>query len=256
MKVNEKGKLYLVPTPIGNLEDITLRAIRVLKEVDIILAEDTRTSLTLLKKYEISTHMESFHKFNEHQRVWQYCDKISQGLTVALITDAGSPGISDPGYLLVRECVERGIEIDALPGATAFVPALTASGLPSDKFLFEGFLPQKKGRQTRFLELANQNCTIILYESPYRLVKTLEQIAEFWGAERGVVVCRELTKKFQEYKRGLPLELAQWYASNEPKGEVVIVVEGNNTNKKEIKKEKNNRGEDCDDSDRGKRRRD
>lgn len=221
-----QGKLYLVPTPIGNLEDITLRAINVLKSVDLILAEDTRTSSVLLKKYGITTHMESHHKFNEHKTVGGVCDKILDGQTVALISDAGSPGISDPGFLLVRSCVEQGIDVEALPGPTAFVPALTASGFPCDRFCFEGFLPPKKGRQTKFREMAAEPRTIIFYESPYRLVKTLEQMCEFIGTERHAAVCREISKIHYECKRGTIAELTEWYKNNEPKGEIVVVLEG------------------------------
>lgn len=220
------GKLYLVPTPIGNLEDITLRALRVLKEVSLILAEDTRTSAILLKKYDIQTPMQSHHKFNEHHTTESVCRKLAEGCSIALISDAGSPAISDPGFFLVRACVEKGIEVEALPGATAFVPAITVSGLPTDRFCFEGFLPQKKGRLTRFRELALERRTIILYESPYRLVKTLNQIAELISDKRQVVVCRELTKIHQEYKRGLPLELSAWYQEHQPKGEIVIIIAG------------------------------
>ena len=230
------AKLYLVPTPIGNLEDITLRALRVLKEVDLILAEDTRTSSVLLKKYDIHTRMESHHKFNEHKTSSGVCEKILSGLNVALISDAGTPGISDPGFLLVRTCVQEGIEVQTLPGATAFVPALVSSGYPCDRFCFEGFLPQKKGRQTRLTELAQEQRTMIFYESPYRLVKTLEQFAEFFGAERECSVAREISKKFEEHKRGGLLEVAQWYKEHEPKGEIVIIVAGAPEKKKEKKR--------------------
>lgn len=222
----EQGKLYLVPTPIGNLEDITIRAINTLKSVDLILAEDTRTSSVLLKRYDITTHMESHHKFNEHKSTDAVCRKILDGMSVALISDAGSPGISDPGFFLTRACVDQGIEVEALPGATAFVPALTASGFPCDRFCFEGFLPQKKGRKTKFMELASESRTIVIYESPYRLVKSLEQMAEFMGGERKCAVCREITKIHNECRRGTLSELAQWYSEHEPKGEIVIVVAG------------------------------
>lgn len=220
------GKLYLVPTPIGNMEDITLRALRVLKEVDLILAEDTRTSAVLLKRYEIPTHMESHHKFNEHKTAAGVCEKIAAGMNVALISDAGTPGISDPGFLLVRTCVEAGIEVETLPGATAFVPALVTSGFPCDRFCFEGFLPVKKGRQTKFKALAQEERTMIIYESPYRLVKTLGQMVEFFGAERRAAVCREISKMHEECRRGTVEELYKWYGSHEPKGEIVMIVSG------------------------------
>jgi 16S rRNA (cytidine1402-2'-O)-methyltransferase len=218
------AKLFIVPTPIGNLEDITLRAIRVLKEADLILAEDTRTSSTLMKRYEIGVHMESHHKYNEHKSVEKVVEKILSGMNIALISDAGTPGISDPGFLLVRECRERGIEVETLPGATAFVPALVNSGFPADRFCFEGFLPMKKGRQTRLKELAAEPRTMIFYESPYRLVKTLSQLAEFLGGEREAAVSREISKFHEENRRGTLIELANWYTANEPKGEIVIVV--------------------------------
>lgn len=220
------AKLYLVPTPIGNLEDITLRALRVLKEVDLILAEDTRTSSVLLKRYEISTRMESHHKFNEHKTASAVCGKIQAGLNVALISDAGTPGISDPGFLLARTCVEAGVEVETLPGATAFVPALVNSGFPCDRFCFEGFLPLKKGRQTKLKTLAAEDRTIILYESPYRLVKTLGQLAEFFGPDRQVAVCREISKMHEECRRGSVAELQAWYTAHEPKGEIVMVISG------------------------------
>lgn len=220
------AKLYLVPTPIGNLEDITLRALRVLKEVDLILAEDTRTSSVLLKKYDIHTRMESHHKFNEHKTSSGVCEKILSGLNVALISDAGTPGISDPGFLLVRTCVEAGVEVETLPGATAFVPALVNSGFPCDRFCFEGFLPVKKGRQTKFKEIAQESRTSIVYESPYRLVKTLGQIVEFMGPDRYVAVCREITKMHEECRRGTAKELFEWYSKNEPKGEIVMIIAG------------------------------
>ena len=220
------GKLFVVPTPVGNLEDMTFRAIRVLKEADLILAEDTRTSGILLKHFEIKNAMVSHHKFNEHKTVEGIVNRIKAGETVALISDAGTPGISDPGFLVVRECVRNGIEVQCLPGATAFVPALVSSGLPNDRFCFEGFLPQKKGRQTRLKELSEETRTMIFYESPYRLVKTLEQFAEFFGAERECSVAREISKKFEEHKRGTLADVAAWYKEHEPKGEFVIVVAG------------------------------
>lgn len=218
------SKLFIIPTPVGNLEDITLRAVRVLKEVDLILAEDTRNSSVLLKKYEISTHAESHHKFNEHKTVTAVRDRILAGQSVALISDAGTPGISDPGFLLVRTCVEAGIEVETLPGATAFVPALVNSGFPCDRFCFEGFLPIKKGRQTRFTTLASETRTMIFYESPYRLVKTLAQMAEYFGPDRPASVSREISKLHDTTHRGTLSQLHQWFTEHEPKGEIVIVV--------------------------------
>ena len=229
----DSGKLYLVPTPVGNLEDITLRALQVLKDVDVIYAEDTRTSSVLLKKYGISTHMESYHKFNEHKRTDSICQKIRDGQNAALITDAGSPGISDPGFLVTRACIENGIEVEALPGATAFVPALTVSGLPSDRFIFEGFLPQKKGRQTRVKMIAESPVTSIVYESPYRLLKLLESLKEFAGGQRKAAVCREISKVHNECKRGTLDELVSWFTDHEPKGEIVVIVEGKENGKDE-----------------------
>ncbi|HBG25049.1 MAG: 16S rRNA (cytidine(1402)-2'-O)-methyltransferase [Bacteroidetes bacterium GWF2_41_61] len=220
------AKLYVVPTPIGNLEDITLRAIRVLKEVDLILAEDTRTSSFLMKKYDIRVHMESHHKYNEHKSVERVAEKILSGMNIALISDAGTPGISDPGFLLVRQCRESGVEVETLPGATAFVPALVNSGFPCDKFCFEGFLPIKKGRTSRIKELSEESRTIIFYESPYRLVKTLTQLSEFFGLEREASVSREISKLHEENRRGTLTELIEWYTKKEPKGEIVIVVSG------------------------------
>mgnify|MGYP001164401354 CR=1 FL=1 len=220
------AKLYIIPTPIGNLEDITLRAIRVLKEVDLILAEDTRTSSVLLKKYEINVRMESYHKFNEHKNSNKIVDRIKSGLSIALISDAGTPGISDPGFLLVRECRENDVEVETLPGATAFVPALVNSGLPCDRFCFEGFLPIKKGRQTKFKELSEESRTIIIYESPYRLVKTIGQLIEHFGEERQACVSREISKIHEENRRGTLKELFDWYSVNNPKGEIVMIIAG------------------------------
>ncbi len=220
------GKLYVVPTPIGNLEDMTFRAIRILKEADLVLAEDTRTSGILLKHFEIKNAMQSHHKFNEHQTVESIVRRIQGGETVALVSDAGTPGISDPGFLVVRECVRNGIEVQCLPGATAFVPALVASGLPCDRFCFEGFLPQKKGRQTRLKLLATETRTMVFYESPYRLVKTLGQFAEVFGGERQASVSRELSKVHEETVRGTLAELSAHFIANEPRGEIVIVVAG------------------------------
>ena len=219
-------KLFLIPTPIGNLEDITLRAIRILKEVDIILAEDTRTSSKLLRHYEIDKKVLAHHQFNEHKMAESLVRQIKEGTTMALISDAGTPGISDPGFLLTRACIQAGIDVECLPGPTAFVPALVNSGLPSDRFLFEGFLPHKKGRQTRLKELAKQPYTFILYESPFRLVKSLEQLAEHLGPERQACVSRELTKIYEENRRGTLTELASWYKAHPPKGEIVLVVAG------------------------------
>ena len=222
------SKLYVVPTPVGNLEDMTIRAVRVLNEVDLILAEDTRTTSVLLKHFDIHTPMSSHHKFNEHKTVEQVVSRIQQGTTVALVSDAGTPAISDPGFLLVRACVAHDVDVECLPGATAFVPALVNSGLPNDRFCFEGFLPQKKGRQTKFKELAVEERTMIFYESPFRIVKTLEQMAEYWGAERKASVSREISKKFEETVRGTLTELIVHFTENPPKGEFVMVVEGCN----------------------------
>ncbi|GAB1474684.1 16S rRNA (cytidine(1402)-2'-O)-methyltransferase [Bacteroidota bacterium] len=221
------AKLYIIPTPVGNLEDITLRAIRLLNEVHLILAEDTRTSSFLLKKYDIKVHMESHHKYNEHRSVAGIVEKIASGMDIALISDAGTPGISDPGFLLVRHCLENGVEVETLPGATAFVPALINSGFPCDRFTFEGFLPLKKGRQTRLKELANEERTMIFYESPYRLLKTLTQFSEYFGEEREASVSREISKMHEENRRGPLSELVRWYTQNSPRGEIVIVVSGN-----------------------------
>ncbi len=220
------SKLYLVPTPIGNLEDITLRAIRVLKEVDFILAEDTRTSGKLLKHFEINTPMQSHHMHNEHRTVENIVRRIKNGETFALISDAGTPAISDPGFLLTRACVQEGVEVDCLPGATAFVPALVNSGFPNDKFVFEGFLPPKKGRQTRFKILAEETRTIIFYESPHKLLKTLANFMEYFGEERLVSVSREITKMHEETIRGTAKEVLEFYTNKPPKGEIVIVVQG------------------------------
>ena len=219
-------KLYIVPTPIGNLEDITLRAIKVLKSVDLILAEDTRTSGKLLKHYEIATQMHSHHMHNEHKTVQGIIQKLKSGLNIALISDAGTPAISDPGFLLTRACIENEINVECLPGATAFVPALVNSGLPNDKFVFEGFLPVKKGRQTRLLILADEPRTIIMYESPHKLIKTLSNICEYFGEERQISVSRELSKLFEETKRGTVKSVLEYYTEHPPKGEIVVVVSG------------------------------
>ena len=220
------GKLYIVPTPVGNLEDMTFRAIRILKEADLILAEDTRTSGILLKHFEIKNAMQSHHKFNEHKTVESVVNRIKGGETVALISDAGTPGISDPGFLMARECARNDIEVECLPGATAFVPALVASGLPCDRFCFEGFLPQKKGRSTRLKALADETRTIVFYESPYRLLKTLTQFAECFGPDRQASVSREISKVHEETVRGTLAELVEHFTANEPRGEIVIVVAG------------------------------
>lgn len=216
--------LYIVPTPVGNLEDITLRALRVLKEADLILAEDTRTSGILLKHYDIHNHMQSYHKFNEHKTVEYLVERMKAGQTLALISDAGTPGISDPGFLLARECAKEGVEVQCLPGATAFVPALVASGLPCDKFVFEGFLPQKKGRQSRLKELAAEERSIVFYESPYRVVKTLMQFREIFGGNRDVAVCREISKVHEQIVRGSIDNAIEHFNAVEPKGEFVIIV--------------------------------
>lgn len=220
------SKLYVIPTPIGNLDDITLRAIKVLQEVDFLLAEDTRTTAFLLKHLGIEKRMYSHHKFNEHQTVQMVADAIAAGRTVGLVSDAGTPGISDPGFLLVRTCVEAGIEVETLPGATAFVPALVQSGFPCDRFIFEGFLPQKKGRMKRLEALAAEERSIIFYESPYRILKLLEQLREVVGSERRISLSRELTKKFEQTVRGTIGELLEYFQQHEPKGEFVVVLEG------------------------------
>ena len=228
MKAQTFGKLYLVPTPVGNLEDMTFRAIRILKEVDVILAEDTRTSGILLKHFEIENKLMSHHKFNEHQTSDGVVERIKSGETMALISDAGTPAISDPGFFLVRACVEAGIEVECLPGATAFVPALVDSGLPNDKFCFEGFLPQKKGRQTRLKFLEQEERTTIIYESPYRVVKTLGQMIEIMGPDRRISVSREISKLHEETVRGTLQEVKEHFEQHEPKGEIVMVLAGKN----------------------------
>ena len=229
------GILYIVPTPVGNMEDMTLRAIRVLKEVDLVLAEDTRTSGILLKHFDIKNQLMSHHKFNEHGTATGVINRLLAGQDVALISDAGTPGISDPGFFLVREAVRAGIEVQTLPGATAFVPALVSSGIPCDRFAFEGFLPQKKGRQTKILSLAHEERTMIFYESPYRVVKTLEQFAEAYGEDRQVSVCREISKVHEESVRGTLSEVIIHFKECEPKGEIVIVLAGYKEEKKQIK---------------------
>lgn len=222
------GKLYILATPIGNLEDISLRTLRLLKEADLVLCEDTRTSGILLKHYEIKQPLQSYHKFNEHQLTERVIAQLQAGKTIALISDAGTPGISDPGFLLARAAVAAGLEVEAPPGATALIPALVKSGLPSDRFCFEGFLPQKKGRQTRFKQLAEETRTMVFYESPYRVLKTLEELAQYCGAERQASVSREITKKFEETLNGTLADLIQHFKTHAPKGEFVIVLAGRN----------------------------
>ena len=231
------SKLYIVPTPIGNLEDMTFRAIRILKEADLILAEDTRTSGKLLKHFEISTHMHSHHMHNEHKTIENVIARLKAGENIALISDAGTPAISDPGFLLTRACVENGIVVECLPGATAFVPALVNSGLPNDKFVFEGFLPEKKGRQTRYLELAEETRTMILYVSPHKLVKTLAEFVTYFGEDRQICVSRELSKLHEENRRGTAKEVLAHFEKTAPRGEIVVVVAGK-TIIKEAKKNK------------------
>lgn len=220
------SKLYIVPTPIGNLEDITLRAIRILKESEIILSEDTRTSGFLLKQFDVKAPLWSHHKFNEHRTVEQIAERIANGQTISLISDAGTPGISDPGFLLIRTCIEKGVEVECLPGATAFVPALVASGIPCDRFIFEGFLPQKKGRNKRIEALKDEERAIVFYESPFRLIKLLQQLAEHLGDDRKASVSRELTKLHEETIRGTLNELITHFEKKGVKGEIVVVVEG------------------------------
>lgn len=220
------GILYVVPTPVGNMEDITLRALRILKEADLILAEDTRTSGKLLKYYDIHNHLQSHHKFNEHGTSQAVVERLKAGQTIALISDAGTPGISDPGFYLVREAVAAGIEVQCLPGATALIPALVSSGLPDDRFCFEGFLPQKKGRQTRLESLREETRTMVFYESPYRVVKTLQQFAEVFGDDRKVSCCREISKVHEESVRGTLTDVIAHFKETEPRGEFVIVVGG------------------------------
>jgi 16S rRNA (cytidine1402-2'-O)-methyltransferase len=222
----QKTSLYLVPTPIGNLGDITMRALEILQSVDLILAEDTRTTGFLLKHYSISKPLQSFHNFNEHKILSYLIERINKGETMALVSDAGTPGISDPGFLIVRACVNEGLAVECLPGPTAFVPALVKSGLPTDRFAFEGFLPQKKGRQTMLKKLAEEERTMIFYESPYRLVKTLEHFKEYFGAERKASVSRELTKMFEETVNGTIEEVLAHFTAKEVKGEIVIIIEG------------------------------
>ena len=229
------GILYIVPTPVGNMEDMTFRAVRILKEVDLVLAEDTRTSGILLKHYEIKNALMSHHKFNEHGTSAGIVNRLLAGENVALISDAGTPGISDPGFFLVREAVRAGVEVQCLPGATAFVPALVSSGLPCDRFAFEGFLPQKKGRQTKLESLREEQRTMIFYESPYRLVKTLQQFAEVYGGDRQVSVCREISKVHEESVRGSLDEVIAHFKEKEPKGEIVIILAGSDVKSEKVK---------------------
>lgn len=231
------GTLFIVPTPVGNLDDMTFRAVSVLKEADLILAEDTRTSSVLLNHFGIHGRLMSHHKYNEHQTVGLIKDKILEGLNVALVSDAGTPGISDPGFLLTRACAAEGIEVQTLPGATACIPAIVSSGLPCDRFCFEGFLPQKKGRMSLLEALASENRTMVFYESPYRLVKTLEQFANVFGEDRQCSVAREISKVHEEHRRGTISEVLSWFKEHEPKGEIVIVVAG----KEEVKKPSGNK---------------
>lgn len=224
--MESKTALYIVPTPIGNLADITLRALEILKSVDVVLAEDTRTSGFLLKHYEISKALQSFHNFNEHKILHNLIERMQKGEVMALVSDAGTPGISDPGFLIIRACLQAGLKVDCLPGATAFVPALIKSGLPCDRFVFEGFLPHKKGRQTLLKKLASEERTIVLYESPYRLVKTLEQVMEYFGPDRIVSVSRELTKMFEETVTAPAEEVLRHFQAKEIKGEIVMVIAG------------------------------
>lgn len=218
--------LYIVPTPVGNLDDMTIRAVNTLKEVDLILAEDTRTSSVLLKHFDIHTPMQSHHKYNEHSTVSHLTERLEAGENIALISDAGTPGISDPGFMLVRECRKSGVEVTVLPGATAFVPALVGSGLPCERFVFEGFLPLKKGRSTRLAQLAEESRTVIIYESPVRLPRTLRQLAEAFGEDRKACVAREISKKFETFHSGTLKDLSEHFSANTPRGEIVIVIKG------------------------------
>ena len=240
------GILYIVPTPVGNLDDMSFRAVDVLRSADLVLAEDTRTTSVLFKHFDIHTPLQSHHKFNEHQKVAVIREKILAGADVALVSDAGTPGISDPGFLLVRTCAEEGIEVRTLPGATACIPAVVSSGLPCDRFCFEGFLPLKKGRQTLLQQLSTETRTMVFYESPYRLVKTLEQLSAFFGPDRLCSVAREISKIHEEHRRGPLAEVAAWYATHPPKGEIVIVVKGAESVKPEGKGKRNRHAGDSD----------
>lgn len=239
------GKLYVVPTPVGNLDDMTMRAVRVLKEADMILAEDTRTSSVLMKHFGITTPMVSHHKYNEHNTVGSIVERLKGGEVIALVSDAGTPGISDPGFMLSRECRREGVTVECLPGATAFVPALVSSGLPCDRFVFEGFLPPKKGRATRLAELAADSRTVVIYESPKRLPRTLRQLAEVFGGDRPAAVCREISKLHETVHRDTLSALSEYFEANQPKGEIVIVISG--CESKPVKKHRNY--EDCGDDD-------
>jgi 16S rRNA (cytidine1402-2'-O)-methyltransferase len=234
MAGQKKTSLFLVPTPLGNLGDITIRALDILKQVDLILAEDTRTSGVLLKHYSITKPLQSFHNFNEHKVVDKLIERLKAGETMALVSDAGTPGISDPGFLIARACVQQGIEIECLPGPTAFVPALVRSGLPCDRFVFEGFLPVKKGRQTAMKRLAEEERTMVFYESPFRVIKTLEQFREFMGPQRKVSVSRELTKMFEETINGTLDEVIHHFTAKEPKGEIVIILAGKDDGEEDV----------------------
>lgn len=236
------GILYIVPTPVGNMEDMTMRAIRILKEADVVLAEDTRTSGILLKHFDIHNHLMSHHKFNEHTATAAVVERLKNGQTVALVSDAGTPGISDPGFFLAREAAKAGVEVQCLPGATACIPAIVASGLPCDRFCFEGFLPQKKGRMTHLESLKGERRTMIFYESPYRLLKTLQQFADTFGSDRPACVCREISKLHEESVRGTLAELIDHFSETEPRGEIVVVV-GGDTSKKTKEKSNKNKGE-------------
>lgn len=235
VKMQTISKLYIVPTPIGNLEDMTFRAIRILKKVNLIFAEDTRITNFLLNHFDIKNQMKSYHKFNEHEIVKQIVWRIKTGENIALISDAGMPGISDPGFLLIRECIQQGIGVECLPGATAFVPALINSGLSTDHFCFEGFLPRKKGRQAKFKELANETRTMVIYESPFRILKTLKQLSECLGEERSASISREISKLHEETIRGALKDLILHFSNNEPKGEFVLVVSGGTPQRKKYK---------------------
>ena len=237
------GTLYIIPTPVGNMEDITMRALRILKEADLVLAEDTRTSGNLLRHYEISNHLMAHHKFNEHGTTSGIIERLKAGQNIALVSDAGTPGISDPGFFLAREAARNDIEVITLPGATACIPAIVSSGLPCDRFCFEGFLPQKKGRQTALKALEGETRTMVFYESPYRLVKTLDQFAEVFGPDRPCSVAREISKVHEEHRRGTLAEVSAWFKEHEPKGEIVIVVAGAPSRRREKEEGENEKAD-------------